>query len=284
MKILVTGSNGQLGSELQDLANQYLSFRFVFTNIDDLDLTDHEAVKDFIEAEDFDVIINCAAFTAVDKAESETELADTINHLAVKNLAEIAKARHIKLIHISTDYVFDGTKDTPYAETDAPNPQSAYGYTKLKGEQAMQRINPASSVIIRTSWLYSGYAQNFVKTMLRLGQEKKELNVVSDQIGSPTYAADLAQAILEIVPQLKNDQVETYHFANSGNCSWYELAKAIFEIKDMEVTVNPIITEQYPTAAKRPMYSVLASKNIRKTFKITISDWKEALSRCLQNM
>jgi len=281
MKLLVTGCNGQLGSEIQELAGSFSDYSFVFTDVHNLDLTDHETVKEFIQQGNFDVMINCAAYTAVDKAETDEALCDAINHKAVKTLAEAARANKIKLVHISTDYVFDGTKVTPYTEEDLPNPQSVYGLTKLKGEQAMQKINPANSIIIRTSWVYSSYGNNFVKTMLRLGAEREELNVVSDQIGSPTYARDLAKAILEILPKIKNDNVELYHYANAGTCSWYDFAKAIFKIKGMKVKVNPIPTSQYPTPAKRPMYSVMDSSKFRKQYRENMPQWERSLKDCL---
>ena len=198
--ILVTGGNGQLGSELREIAPNYQDYNFLFTDVKDLDITNHSAVAAFVESNDITVIINCAAYTAVDKAESEQDLSDAINHLAVANFAQIAKDNNIKLIHISTDYVFDGTNHKPYVETDIPNPQSVYGKTKLDGELAMQQINPANSIIIRTSWVYSKFGNNFVKTMLRLAETRDEISVVADQIGTPTNAADLADAILKYLP------------------------------------------------------------------------------------
>ena len=280
--ILVTGGNGQLGSEIKELSISCTNGSFFFTDVSDLDITNYTAVAAFIKTNSIDVIVNCAAYTAVDKAESEPELADAINHLAVKNLAIIARERGAKLIHISTDYVFDGTGHKPYVETDTPNPQSVYGQTKLDGELAMQAINPANSIIIRTSWVYSNFGSNFVKTMLRIGQEHKEISVVSDQIGSPTYACDLAKAILEILPQIKNEQVAIYHFANLGNCSWSEFAKAIFKIKGMDVKVHPITTSQYPTLAKRPQYSVLENSKIKKKFNLNMSYWVDSLKNNLE--
>ena len=211
-----------------------------------------------------------------------SELADAINHLAVKNLAIIARERGAKLIHISTDYVFDGTGHKPYVETDTPNPQSVYGQTKLDGELAMQAINPANSIIIRTSWVFSNFGSNFVKTMLRIGQERKEISVVSDQVGSPTYAGDLAKVLLEILPKINSEQVAIYHFANLGNCSWSEFAKAIFKIKGMDVKVHPITTSQYPTLAKRPQYSVLENSKIKKKFNLNMSYWVDSLKNNLE--
>ena len=283
-KILVTGGNGQLGSEIKGLSSSFTNDSFFFTDTSNLDITNHAAVATFIKTKNIDVIINCAAFTAVDKAESEPKLADAINHLAVKNLAIIARERGAKLIHISTDYVFDGTGHKPYVETDTPNPQSVYGQTKLDGELAMQAINPANSIIIRTSWVYSTYGNNFVKTMLRLGKEHEEINVVSDQVGSPTYAGDLAKVLLEILPKINNEQVAIYHFANSGTCSWYEFAEAIFKMKGMEVKVHPIMTSQYPTPAKRPQYSVMKTGYPASLYNLNFPEWKEALERCLKKM
>ena len=282
--ILVTGSNGQLGSEIKELSSSFTNDSFFFTDTSNLDITNHAVVAAFIKTNNIDVIVNCAAYTAVDKAESEPELADAINHLAVKNLAIIAKERGAKLIHISTDYVFDGTGHKPYVETDTPNPQSVYGQTKLDGELAMQAINPANSIIIRTSWVYSNFGSNFVKTMLRLAKTKNEISVVSDQMGTPTNAADLAKALLEILPKINNEQVAIYHFANSGTCSWYEFAKAIFKMKGMEVKVHPITTSEYPTLAKRPKYSVLESGNIASFYNVNIPKWDDSVANFLQKI
>ena len=275
--ILVTGGNGQLGSELKEIVHNYKDYNFLFTDVKDLDITNHTAVKEFIEINNINVIINCAAYTAVDEAESEPELSDAINHLAVANFAQIAKEKNIKLIHISTDYVFDGTNHKPYVETDTPNPQSVYGKTKLDGELALQQINPANSIIIRTSWVYSKFGNNFVKTMLRLAETRDEISVVADQVGTPTNAANLAKAILNILPQIKNETVELFHYSNEGVCSWYDFAKAIFEIKGISIKVNPIETKQYPTPAKRPFYSVLNKTNIKEKYLLVIPYWKESL-------
>ena len=280
----MTGGNGQLGSEIKELSSSFTNDSFFFTDTSNLDITNHAVVAAFIKTNNIDVIVNCAAYTAVDKAESEPELADAINHLAVKNLAIIAKERGAKLIHISTDYVFDGTGHKPYVETDIPNPQSVYGQTKLDGELAIQAVNPSNSIIIRTSWVYSNFGSNFVKTMLRLAKTRNEISVVSDQMGTPTYAGDLAKAILEILPQIKNEQVAIYHYTNSGICSWYEFAKAIFKMKGMEVMVNPITTSQYPTPAKRPEYSVLGSSNIASFYNVKILKWDDSLENFLQKI
>lgn len=279
--ILVTGSNGQLGSELQVLAKHYTQYAFFFTDVAELDITDKNAIAVFVTANNINAIINCAAYTAVDKAESEVVLADKINHLAVKYLAEVAKEHRCQLIHISTDYVFEGMNYQPYLETDLPNPQSVYGTTKLAGEQVLQHINPSNSIIIRTSWVYSSFGANFVKTMLKLGKERDELKVISDQVGTPTYAADLAIVILDILPQLSNEKVEVYHYTNEGVCSWYDFAQAIFEISNIDCRVIPITTAQYPTAAQRPHYSVLNKTKLKEAFKMEIPYWRESLKRCL---
>lgn len=282
--ILLTGSNGQLGTEFKDLSTLYPGDTFVFTDVAELDICNYTDVKKFIFKNDINTIINCAAYTAVDKAEEQFELSNNINNLAVKNFSIIAKEYNIKLIHISTDYIFDGTNHIPYQETDIPNPQSVYGKTKLDGELAMQEINPAYSIILRTSWVYSNYGNNFVKTMLRLGNERKELGVIVDQIGTPTYARDLAKTILEIIPKLENENVELFHFSNEGVCSWYDFAIAIFEISGMKVKINPIQTFEYPTAANRPFYSVLNKSKIKKKYKIEIPYWKTSLKECFNKI
>ena len=282
--ILVTGGNGQLGSELKELEIKFPQYHFVFTDVEMLDICNHQAVASFIEVNQITTIINCAAYTAVDKAEEQFELADKINHLAVANFAQIARDKNIQLVHISTDYVFDGTSHKPYTETVTPNPRSVYGKTKLDGELAMQKINPKNSIIIRTSWVYSQFGNNFVKTMLRLGKESDELNVVADQIGTPTNAADLAQAILTILPKIENEDVELFHYSSEGVCSWYDFAKAIFELEVLPIKVKPIGSAQYPTPAKRPFYSVLNKREIKEKYKVEIPYWKESLGTCLNTM
>jgi dTDP-4-dehydrorhamnose reductase len=282
--LLVTGGNGQLGSEIKALAHLYPAYHFHFTDSKELDITNHAGVYEFIKTNNISVIINCAAHTAVDKAESDQEMAAKLNHLAVENFAKIAKAHNIQCIHISTDYVFDGTNHIPYTENEKTNPQSVYGSTKLAGEQALQEINPANSMIVRTSWVYSSFGNNFLKTMLRLGSEREELGVIVDQIGTPTYARDLAKALLDIIPQLKTETVEVYHFSNKGVTSWYDFAKAIFDIKEIDITLNAIETSQYPTAAKRPFYSVLNKNKIENTFQIEIPNWRDSLKECLHKL
>ena len=253
--ILVTGSKGQLGSEIKAISSDY-SYNFFFTDRNNIDITSKDNIKAFCETNNINVIINCAAYTAVDKAESDIENADLINRKAVKKLSIVAKELDIKLIHISTDYVFDGKNFKPYAEEFQTNPQSVYGKTKLDGENEIRDINPLNSIIIRTSWVYSYYGNNFVKTMLRLGKEKEELGVIFDQVGTPTYAKDLAKTILDIIPQIENSKVEIYNYSNEGVLSWYDFAKEIMKMAKLNCKINPIETYQYPTPAKRPHFSL----------------------------
>jgi len=281
LNILVTGANGQLGSELQALSHHYPN-RYFFTNKTELDVANKQAIETYIVKNSINAIINCAAYTAVDKAESDIELADKINHQAVKYLAFIAKERNIKFIYISTDYVFDGTNYKSYIETDSTNPQSVYGQTKLDGEKALQMTNPTNSIIIRTSWVYSSYGNNFVKTMLRLGKERESLGVIYDQVGTPTYAKDLAKTILDILPKINNQQTEIYNYSNEGVCSWYDFAKEIMKIAKLSCKVNPIETSQYPTPAKRPHYSLLNKSKIKNDYNIDIPYWKDSLNECLK--
>ena len=281
--ILVTGSNGQVGSEIKELSSDY-TYTFFFSNREELDITDKEAIEKFIKNNKIDMIINCGAYTAVDRAEDEQELADRVNHLATKNLGEVAKEHSLTLIHISTDYVFDGRNFRPYIETDNTNPNGIYGKTKLDGERALQNINPQNSIIIRTSWVYSSFGANFVKTMLRLGKERDSLGVIFDQVGTPTYARDLARTILEILPKIENSDVEIYHYSNEGVLSWYDFAKEIMRMAKLECSINPIETKEYPTPATRPHYSLLNKAKIKEQFNITISFWKDSLDACLTTM
>jgi dTDP-4-dehydrorhamnose reductase len=283
LNVLVTGSHGQLGSEIKALSSS-TPYKFFFTDKDTLDITYEAAIKNFVQEHNIDTIINCAAYTAVDQAEEDHVNADKINHLAVKYLAQISKEKKITLIHISTDYVFDGTNCKPYTETDPVNPQSVYGQTKLDGEKALLRINPANSIIIRTSWVYSSYGNNFVKTMLRLGKEREELGVIFDQVGTPTYARDLAKTILEITPKINSKNVEIYHYSNEGVLSWYDFAKEIMRMAKLDCHINPIETKEYPTPAKRPHYSLLNKSKIKEQFSITIPYWKDSLDECLKAM
>lgn len=291
--ILVTGANGQLGSELQLLVQAQSNNKFTFIDRQILDLSSQSAIEAYFADRTFDVIINCAAYTAVDKAESNEAMSFAINHKAVETLARIAKAKHIALIHISTDYVFNGRNFKPYAEEDLTNPQSVYGVSKLAGEEAILTINPPNSMIIRTSWVYSSFGNNFLKTMLRLGKERDELGVIFDQVGTPTYAKDLANAILQMIQHSTfniapsgnalgvQNSVMVYHYSNEGVCSWYDFAKVIFELSGTDCIVNPIETKAYPTPAKRPHYSLLNKSKIKKEYHITIPYWKDSLNECL---
>ena len=281
--ILVTGVNGQLGSEIKELSNNYPA-NYFFTDRDSLDITDQNALINYIQKNDIDTIVNCAAYTAVDKAENDIQNADRVNHLAVKYMAEIAKEKNIKFVHISTDYVFDGKNYKLYSEDDTVSPNGIYGKTKLDGEKALQEINPKNSIIIRTSWVYSSYGANFVKTMLRLGKEKEQLGVIFDQVGTPTYAKDLAYTILEILPKIDNVNVEIYNYSNEGVLSWYDFAKEIMHMAKLKCEVNPIETKEYPTPATRPHYSLLNKAKIKKTFNITIPYWKDSLDECLKKL
>ncbi len=281
--ILVTGSNGQLGSEIKELSKEYL-YNFFFTNRTNIDITSKENIKDFCQTNNINVIINCAAYTAVDKAESDEINADLINRKVVKKLALVSEELNIKLIHISTDYVFDGRNFKPYCEEFQTNPQGIYGKTKLDGENEMIDINPKNSIILRTSWVYSSFGNNFVKTMLRLGREKEELGVIFDQVGTPTYAKDLAKVILDIIPQIQNEKVEIYNYSNEGVLSWYDFAKEIMRMAKLNCKINPIETFQYPTPAKRPHFSLLNKSKIKSTFNIEIPYWKNSLDECLKTM
>lgn len=281
--ILVTGSNGQLGSEIKELSKNY-SYNFFFTDRNNIDITSKDNLKAFCQTNNINVIINCAAYTAVDKAESDVENADLVNRKAVKKLALVSEELNIKLIHISTDYVFDGRNFKPYCEEFQTNPQGIYGKTKLDGENEMRDINLKNSIIIRTSWVYSSFGNNFVKTMLRLGREKESLGVIFDQVGTPTYARDLAKVILDIIPQNNNEKVEIYNYSNEGVLSWYDFAKEIMRMAKLDCKINPIETFQYPTPAIRPHFSLLNKSKIKSTFNIEIPYWKDSLDECLKTM
>lgn len=281
--ILITGSNGQLGSEIRELSSNY-SYNFFFTDRNNIDITSKDSIRSFCQTNNINVIINCAAYTAVDKAESDEINADLVNRKAVKKLALVSQELDIKLIHISTDYVFDGRNFKPYKEEFQTNPQGVYGKTKLDGENEMRDINPKNSIIIRTSWVYSSFGNNFVKTMIRLGKEKESLGVIFDQVGTPTYAKDLAKTILDIIPQINNDKVEIYNYSNEGVLSWYDFAKEIMKMAKLDCKINPIETFQYPTPAKRPHFSLLNKSKIKSTFNIEIPYWKDSLDECLKIM
>ena len=292
MRILVTGKNGQLGRSIQKIVdtdskidNNQNYDDFIFVGREDLDLSSESSITHYFDNNKFDIIINCAAYTAVDKAEEEQDLANQVNHLAVKQIAQIAKNQQAKLIHISTDYVFDGESEKPYIETDETSPINVYGRTKLAGEQALQEIMPTDAIIIRTSWVYSEFGNNFVKTMLRLGRERDELSVVSDQIGSPTYATDLANAILEIIQNKSFKEpaqtTQIYHYSNEGEISWHEFSKEVFKIKRIDCKVESVTTEEYPTTAKRPKTAILDKSKVTKTFNINVFEWRKSLERCI---
>ncbi|AOW08143.1 dTDP-4-dehydrorhamnose reductase [Flavobacterium gilvum] len=278
-KILITGGNGQLGSELKVLSKTDTQFEWFFTDWEELDLCDLDNLPARLTEINPQVIINCAAHTAVDKAESEFELSDVLNHQSVVILAQWSNANNCQLIHVSTDYVFDGTASTALTETAQPNPINVYGVTKLAGEKGCLRENP-NAVIIRTSWVYSSFGNNFVKTMSRLMQERDSLNVVNDQIGSPTYAADLAQAIMTIITR-NNWQSGIYNFSNEGEISWYEFALAIQEIGGFDCAISGIPSSAYPTPAKRPQYSLLDKNKIKKTFGVVVPEFKQSLVKCM---
>ena len=281
--ILVTGCNGQLGNELQRLAPKYENTcRFFFTDVNQLDITDREAVCNFVKDNNTELIVNCAAFTAVDKAESQPELCELLNQTAPGYLEEAASEVGGTIIQVSTDYVFDGYSCKPYKEDDSTNPQTVYGRTKLAGEESVIR-QCAGSMVIRTAWLYSSFGNNFVKTMLRLGREREELGVVFDQIGSPTYARDLAQTIITAIGQGIVPGV--YHYTNEGACSWYDFTKAIHHLAGIEnCRVRPIHTEEYPVPAARPHFSVLDKTKIKSVYDCDIPWWEDSLKDCLKEL
>lgn len=277
--ILLTGQNGQLGNELKVLSANYLQYDYFFTNVAGLDITNEQKVNDFFDEYKPAICINAAAYTAVDKAETERELALKINAEAVGNLAANCNKFNSKFIHISTDYVFDGTASVPYTEDYPVKPVNFYGESKLRGEEIALKKNP-STVIIRTSWVYSFFGSNFVKTMLRLMKERETISVINDQFGSPTYAADLAAAIMQIAAQ-PAERAGIYHYSNNGIISWYDFAVAIKELAGLACNVKPVDTSGYPTPAKRPAYSVMNKQKIQSTFGIQIKDWKESLQKCI---
>lgn len=285
--ILVTGAYGQLGNEVRVLSANYPEYNFMFTDVDSLDITDKNELIDFVTGNDIRYIINCAAYTAVDKAEDDAELCEKINATAVKNLGLAAAEAGAGIIHVSTDYVFDGTSCRPYTEDMPTKPCSVYGKTKLKGEKNLLKACP-NAIIIRTAWLYSPFGNNFVKTMIKLGSERESLNVIFDQVGTPTYAEDLADAILKAMDQTidtNHDKGGVYHFSNEGVCSWYDFTIKIHEIAGIKTCkVNPIETKDYPTKAARPHYSVLNKSKIKQTFNITIPHWEASLKNCIKEL
>jgi dTDP-4-dehydrorhamnose reductase len=287
MKILVTGAYGQLGSEFKEVVSEYPGWTFLFTDADTLDITNETVVQDYFQKNLPEFVINCAAYTAVDKAEKDKEVASRINAEAPGILTKAAKNIKAKVIHISTDYVFNGLAFQPYTEEDFVEPTGVYGKTKLEGEKRCLAEN-SDSIIIRTSWLYSSFGNNFVKTMLKLGEERDSLNVIFDQVGTPTYAADLAGAILSIIKLAEKEPEKLvpgiYHYSNEGVASWYDFAKIIFEIANLKCKVNPILTKDYPTAAKRPHFSVLNKSKIKDTFGLKIPYWRDSLHLCIKKI
>lgn len=283
--ILVTGANGQLGSSLQRLQSEYPQFNFLFTDVDTLDICDESAVEAYVVSNNVSYILNCAAYTAVDKAEDQEELCYAINCAAVRNLGVAAQSAGAKVLHVSTDYVFDGNHYMPYQETDSTCPASVYGRTKRAGEEALLEVCPASA-IVRTAWLYSEYGNNFLKTMRRLGAERESLSVVFDQIGSPTYAFDLAAALMKMVTESENGNFVAgiYHFSNEGVCSWYDFAWKIMQLSDLSAKVFPIESKDFSAKANRPHYSVLNKAKIKTTYGITIPHWEESLIACLEQI
>jgi dTDP-4-dehydrorhamnose reductase len=285
MVILVTGSAGQLGQAIQHIASDYADCQFIFASSQDLDITNQDQVNAFFDSNTIHFCINTAAYTAVDKAETDIDKAESVNVLGPRNLAQACKKYGVRLIHISTDFLFDGTSNKPYLETDATNPLGIYGVTKLKGEVAVM-YNMSDYFIIRTSWVYSQFGNNFMKTMLRLALERDSLNIVSDQIGSPTNAVDLAKTIMEIICHTERSRSAifqpkygVYNFSNEGTASWYDFAKEIFKVNNIAIDVNPIPSAAFPTPAERPKYSVLDKSKIKEVFHIEIKSWQEALQQ-----
>jgi len=286
-KVLVTGSKGQLGQSIKSISRSFNSIDILFTDVEDLDICNAEQVSNYARIHDIDYLINCAAYTAVDKAEHEQTLAKKLNADALKNIGVAAKENNFKVIHISTDYVFDGKTFKPYNEEDLAIPESFYGQTKLLGEKNLLNTQP-ESIIIRTAWLYSEFANNFVKTMIKLGYDRDQLSIVADQIGSPTYAVDLAESIFNIIMQIEHQSVPfsagIYHYSNEGVCSWYDFTINIHQIMNINCKVSPIESKDYPTAAPRPFYSVLNKSKIKTTYNIDIPHWKLSLENCLKKL
>tara|TARA_B100001093_G_C26623278_1_gene925614 strand:+ start:74 stop:958 length:885 start_codon:yes stop_codon:yes gene_type:complete len=285
-RILVIGKSGQLGKSIHKLiADTKQAENFIFVGREEIDFCDKSMIENYFKDNSYDIIINCAAYTGVDKAEEEEEIANQVNHLAVLQLAHIVKKQRAKFIHISTDYVFDGRNNNPYKETDKTNPINVYGKTKLKGEKAIQKILPYDAIIIRVSWMYSEYGNNFVKTIMRLGKEREEINVVNDQVGSPTYATDLADLILKNIKYIntkKNNFLsEIYHFSNEDKVSWYEFAKEIMKIAKLDCKVNAVSSQYYQTLAKRPNNSTLDTAKIFQKFKFDTLDLRKSLEFCI---
>ena len=279
--ILVTGAKGQLGRSLSKITKANNAYNFVFIDKEEADITSKEALEALFSQHKFFAVLHFAAYTAVDRAESEPETCELVNHKATEQIAKLCNQHSSKLLYISTDYVFDGTKPSPYMPTDKPNPLSVYGTTKLRGEQAVL-ANCKQSIIIRTSWLYSGFGNNFVKTMRRLGSEKDEIGVVFDQVGSPCYATDLAKVVMMLLCKEFNGQI--FHFSNEGVCSWYDFARKAMLLSDLKCKVRPITTTEYPTAATRPQFSLLDKSDIKTFLSIDIPHWEDSLAECIKTM
>ncbi len=283
LNILITGANGQLGSEFKDLQSEY-PHKFYFAGHDELDIINENSIRKFIASNKVDAIINCAAYTAVDKAEDEPELAFDINKNGARNLALIAKEKDIKFLHVSTDYVFSGDSSIPYMPSDKTAPKSMYGSSKLAGENEILRISPANSAIVRVSWLYGAHGKNFVKTMLNLASQKSNLNVVYDQIGSPTYASDLAHTLLKMIDKISNNKPKIYHYANEGVASWYDLAHEAIRLSNLKCEILPIRSCEYPTKVTRPAYSLLDKADIKRDFELIIPHWRDSLEKCIERL
>jgi dTDP-4-dehydrorhamnose reductase len=286
MKILVTGKTGQLGRSIRKIVeNTHQKHEYVFTDRAELDFSNIKSISSYFQSHQFDLVINCAAFTTVDKAEEEKELTGLINHEALKQICEILIQNNTKLIHISTDYVFDGNSKKPYKEDDIPNPINFYGKTKLEGEKVVQKIMPKNAIIIRAGWIFSEFGGNFLDTILKLGKEREELNIIYDQIGSPTYAMDLAEAILTIIDSKKynseDQETEIYHYSNEGSCSWYDFAKVIFKLANIKCKINPIKSDEYVSSSKRPSYSIMSKDKIKKNFNLVIPYYQDSVNQCI---
>ena len=277
--ILITGSNGQLGNEMQQAAVRFPNFNYIYTDVAELDICDKGALDAFVKANNVNVIVNCAAYTAVDKAEDDVELCYKINRDAVRNIAEVASENKVKVVHVSTDYVFDGTNYLPYTEDMPVCPATVYGKSKLEGEQVLLE-NCKESVILRTAWLYSSFGNNFVKTMMKLGVERDSLGVIFDQVGTPTYAADLADAIMQLISS-ETFVPGIYHFSDEGVCSWYDFTKTIHRMANITCDVKPIETKDYPARTPRPHFSVLNKGKIKSTYGISIPHWEVSLEKCI---
>lgn len=282
MNVLVTGANGQLGNEMRLMA-QNSSYHYIFTDVEELDITDFNAILQTVKEKEIQIIVNCAAYTNVDKAENDFDIANALNNIAVGRLANVAKAQNATLIHISTDYVFNGNNHIPYTEDDITDPIGVYGKTKLAGEETIKKVG-CNYIILRTAWLYSKWGNNFVKTMQKLTLEKDGLSVIFDQIGSPTYAKDLAHAISLIIERNMLNQQGIYHYSNEGVCSWFDFAKEICELSGHNCNITPIHSQEYPSKVTRPHYSVLDKTKFKETFGIPVPYWKDSLKKCINEL